>query len=193
MGLRPEFENVRSSIQHRVPPPDIERVVADVRSGGDSTCFPLLGWVLGVDFRLLRVLQINQVLAAEHASGHRPYGKNLQSGSFAGASGQRDMSKMLLLQEARSHDCRLSQAAECKLSSTVRHSSSCPETPTESETYQSPYSIGPLKHYFYDLRSTPTPDTDSFTPRQRKQIQRLNPSCHIFSSYRYLLPLTLTT
>lgn len=125
MGLRPEFENVRSSIQHRVPPPDIERVVADVRSGGDSTCFPLLGWVLGVDFRLLRVLQINQVLAAEHASGHRPYGQNLQSGSFAGASGQRDMSKMLLLQEARSHDCRLSQAAECKLSSTVRHSSSC--------------------------------------------------------------------
>ena len=119
MGLRPEFENVRSSIQHRVRPPDIERVIADVRSGGYSTCFPLLGWVLGVDLRLLRVLQINPVLAA---SGHRPYG--LQSGSFAGPSSQRDMSKMLLLQEARSHDCRLSQAAECKLSSTVRHSSS---------------------------------------------------------------------
>lgn len=83
MGLRPEFENVRSSIQHRVPPPDIERVVADVRSGGDPTCFPLLGWVLGVDFILLRVLQINQVLGAEHALGHRPYGQNLQSGSFA--------------------------------------------------------------------------------------------------------------
>uniref|UniRef100_A0A5C7GPH4 Uncharacterized protein n=1 Tax=Acer yangbiense TaxID=1000413 RepID=A0A5C7GPH4_9ROSI len=41
------------------------------------------------------VLQINQVLAAEHASGHRPYGQNLQSGSFAGASGQRDMSKII--------------------------------------------------------------------------------------------------
>lgn len=35
---------------------------------------------------------------------------------------------------------------------------------------------------FYDLRSTPRPDTNSFTPRQRKQIQRLNPSCHISSS-----------
>lgn len=35
---------------------------------------------------------------------------------------------------------------------------------------------------FYDLRSTPRPDTNSFTPRQRKQIQRFNPSCHISSS-----------
>lgn len=89
-----------------------------------------------------------------------------------------------LLQEAGSHDCRLSQAAECKLSSTVRHSSSCcsPRGPTESETSQAPYSIGPPQHYFYDLRSTPTPDIKSFTPRQRKQIQRWNPYCHISSS-----------
>ncbi|KAK8478129.1 hypothetical protein V6N12_057789 [Hibiscus sabdariffa] len=62
------------------------------------------------------------------------------------------------------------------------HLAALPETPTESETFQSPYRIGPLKHYFYDLRSTPTPNTDSFTPRQRKQIQRLNPSFHISSS-----------
>lgn len=127
MGLRPEFENVRSSIQHRVTPPDIERVVADVRSGGDSTCFPLLGWVLGVDLILLRVLQINQVLGAEHASGHRPYGQNLQSGKAKLCWCIRPTRhvQQLQLQEARSHDCRLSQAAECKLSSTVRHSSSC--------------------------------------------------------------------
>ena len=32
---------------------------------------------------------------------------------------------MPLLQGVRSHDCILSQAAECKLSSTVSHSSSC--------------------------------------------------------------------
>ena len=51
MGLRPEFENVRSSIQHRVPPPDIERAVADVRS--EET----------------RLSPLYQVLAAEHASG----------------------------------------------------------------------------------------------------------------------------
>lgn len=127
----------------------------------------------------------DQVLAAEHASGHRPYGQNLQSGSSAGASGQRDMSKIIC------HYCKKpghmiadSRKRQNANSSTVRHSSSCcsPETPTESETYQSPYSIGPLQHYFYDLRSTPTPDTDSFTPRQRKQIHRLNPSCHISSS-----------
>lgn len=31
MGLRPEFENLRSSIQHRVTPPDIERALSDVR------------------------------------------------------------------------------------------------------------------------------------------------------------------
>lgn len=55
MGLRPEFENVRSSIQHRVPPPDIERAVADVRSE-ETRLAP--GWVLGVDLILLRVLQI---------------------------------------------------------------------------------------------------------------------------------------
>ena len=34
MGLRHEFKNVRSSIQHQVFPPDIERTVADVRSEG---------------------------------------------------------------------------------------------------------------------------------------------------------------
>ncbi|XVF30220.1 hypothetical protein REPUB_Repub16aG0038900 [Reevesia pubescens] len=33
--------------------------------------------------------------------------------------------RLPLLQEAGSHDCRLSKATECKLSSTVRHSSSC--------------------------------------------------------------------
>lgn len=143
MGLRPEFENVRSSIQHRVPPPDIERVVADVRSGGDSTCFPLLGWVLGVDFILLRVLQINQVLAAEHASGHRPYGQNLQSGSFA-----------LLVHQANETcprcyyckkpghmiaDSRKRQNANSRRQSDTAHLAAPPETPTESETYQSPY------------------------------------------------------
>ena len=79
-------------------------------------------------------------------------------------------------------DSRKRQNANSRRQSDTAHLAAPPETPTESETYQSPYSIGPLKHYFYDLRSTPTPDTDSFTPRQRKQIQRLNPSCHIFSS-----------
>lgn len=86
--------------------------------------------------------------------------------------------------QVTSHDCRLSQAAECKLSSTVRHSSSCcsPGDAYWIGNLPIPLLHRPLKHYFYDLRSTPTPDTDCFTPRQRKQIQRLNPSCHIFSS-----------
>lgn len=79
-------------------------------------------------------------------------------------------------------DSRKRQNANSRRQSDTAHLAALPETPTESETFQSPYSIGPLKHYFYDLRSTPTPDTDSFTPRQRKQIQRLNPSCHISSS-----------
>lgn len=79
-------------------------------------------------------------------------------------------------------DSRKRQNANSRRQSDTAHLAALPETPTESETFQSPYRIGPLKHYFYDLRSTPTPDTDSFTPRQRKQIQRLNPSCHISSS-----------
>lgn len=128
----------------------------------------------------------DQVLAAEHASGHRPYGQNLQSGSSAGASGQRDMSKIICHYcKKPGHmiaDSRKRQNANSRRQSDTAHLAAPPETPTESETYQSPYSIGPLQHYFYDLRSTPTPDTDSFTPRQRKQIHRLNPSCHISSS-----------
>lgn len=79
-------------------------------------------------------------------------------------------------------DSRKRQNANSRRQSDTAHLAAPPETPTESETSQSPYVIGPLQHYFYDLRSTPTPDTDSFTPRQRKQIQRLNPSCHISNS-----------
>ncbi|KAL2252719.1 UNVERIFIED_CONTAM: hypothetical protein Sindi_0066600, partial [Sesamum indicum] len=40
MGLRPEFNNLRSSIQHRVLTPDIDRAVADVRS--EETQLPSL-------------------------------------------------------------------------------------------------------------------------------------------------------
>ncbi|KAL5798440.1 hypothetical protein ACOSQ2_003260 [Xanthoceras sorbifolium] len=115
MGLRPEFENVRSSIQHRVPPPDIERVVADVRSGGDSTCFPLLEssiWKLCWCIRPTR-----------HVQDH-----------------------LLLWQEARSRhmiaDSRKRQNANSRRQSDTAHLAAPPETPTESETYQSPYSIG---------------------------------------------------
>ena len=43
----------------------------------------------------------DQVLAAEHASGHRPYSQNLQSGSSAGASDQRDMSKIATIARSR--------------------------------------------------------------------------------------------
>nr|XP_048322176.1 DNA polymerase-like [Ziziphus jujuba var. spinosa] len=43
MGLRPKFKNVISLIQHRVPPPDIERSVADVRS--EETRLAPLYWV----------------------------------------------------------------------------------------------------------------------------------------------------
>ncbi|KAK8652181.1 hypothetical protein V6N13_061203 [Hibiscus sabdariffa] len=79
-------------------------------------------------------------------------------------------------------DSRKQQNANSRRQSDTAHLAALPEMPTESETFQSPYRIGPLKHYFYDLRSTPTPDIDSFTPRQQKQIQRLNPSCDISSS-----------
>ena len=40
MGLRPEFNNLRSSIQHRGLTPDIDRAVADVRS--EETQLPSL-------------------------------------------------------------------------------------------------------------------------------------------------------
>lgn len=79
-------------------------------------------------------------------------------------------------------DSRKRQNANSRRQSDTAPLAAPPGAPTESETFQSPYSIGPPQHYFYDLRSTPTPDIDSFTPRQRKQIQRLNLSCHISSS-----------
>ena len=84
-------------------------------------------------------------------------------------------------------DSHKRQNANSRQQSNTTHLDAPPETPIESETYQSPYSIGPLQHYFYDLRSTPTLDTDSFTPRQRKQ--RL---CLVIS-LPLLLPPTLTT
>lgn len=172
MGLRPEFENVRSSIQHRVPPPDIERAVADVRSEETRLALQTGGR------SSITQGASDQVLAAEHASGHRPYGQNLQSGSSAGASGQRDMSKIICHYcKKPGHmiaDSRKRQNANSHRQSDTAHLAAPPETPTESETSLSlPASAAMV---------TPTPDTDSFTPRQRKQIQRLNQSCHISSS-----------
>lgn len=110
---------------------------------------------------------------AEHASGHRPYGQNLQSGSSAGASGQRNMSKIATI--ARSRVTWLQTLVDSQTQLILPLS----QRRLLNRKLSNP---GSLKHYFYDLRSTPTPDTDSFTPRQRKQIQRLNPSCHISSS-----------
>ena len=125
MGLRPEFENVRSSIQHRVPPPDIERAVADVRSE-ETRLYPLYwvgcwgsilyyagcfrsgscGWTCFGTSTLWSESEIWKlrwcIRPTRHVQDHMPCKK-----------------------QAGSHDCRLSQAAECKLSSTVRRSSSC--------------------------------------------------------------------
>jgi hypothetical protein len=55
-------------------------------------------------------------------------------------------------------DSRKRQNANSRRQSDTAHLAAPPGTPTESETFQSPYSIGPPQHYFYDLRSTPTPD-----------------------------------
>lgn len=49
---------------------------------------------------------------------------------------------------------RCYQYANSRRQSDTAHLADPPETPTESETSQSPYSIGPLQHYFYDLRNT---------------------------------------
>lgn len=88
---------------------------------------------------------------------------NLAKQSFAGASGQRDMSSSYYCKKPGHMiaDSRKRQNANSRRQSDTAHLAALPETPTESETYQSPYPyiIGPLKHYFYDLRSTPTPDT----------------------------------
>lgn len=70
----------------------------------------------------------DQVLAAEHASGHRPYSDESSIWKLLLVhQTDGDMSKIIChyCDEAGSHDCRLSQAAECKLSLTVRQSSSC--------------------------------------------------------------------
>ena len=84
----------------------------------------------------------DQVLAAEHASGHRPYGQNLQSGSSAGASGQRDMSKIICHYcKKPGHmiaDSRKRQNANSRRQSDTAHLAAPPGTPTESETFQSP-------------------------------------------------------
>ena len=78
----------------------------------------------------------DQVLAAEHASGHRPYGQNLQSGSSAGASGQRDMSAIICHYcKKPGHmiaDSRKRQNANSRRQSDTAHLAAPPETPTES-------------------------------------------------------------
>ena len=107
MGLRPEFENVRSSIQHRVPLPDIERAVADVRSE-ETRLEPLyLGWVLGVDLILLRVLQI-RFLRLNMLRDIDPMVRifNLEAPLVHQAN--ETCPRSPLLEEAGSHDCRLS-------------------------------------------------------------------------------------
>lgn len=91
---------------------------------------------------------------AEHASGHRPYSKNLQSGSSAGASDQRDMSKIICHYcKKPGHmiaDSRKRQNANSRRQSDTAHLAAPPETPTESETYQSSYS-----KCLYSLRYAP--------------------------------------
>lgn len=89
-------------------------------------------------------------------------------------------------------DSRKRQNANSRRQSDTAHLAAPPETPTESETSQSPYSIGPLQHYFYDLKSTPTPDTESFTPEADSEVESVL-SYLFLLCYRYLLPLTLTT
>ena len=140
--------------------------------------------MLGVDLILLRVLQI-RFLRLNMLRDIDPMVRifNLEAPLVHQAN--ETCPRSPLLQEAGSHDCRLSrkrQNANSLQQSDTAHLAAPPETPTESETSQSPYSIWPLQRYFYDLKSTPTPDTDSFTLRQQKQIQRWNPSCHISSS-----------
>ncbi|KAK8692182.1 hypothetical protein V6N13_075657 [Hibiscus sabdariffa] len=92
-------------------------------------------------------------------------------------------------------DSRKRQNANSRRQSDTAHLAALPETPTESETFQSPYRIGPLKHYFYDLRSTPTPDTDSFTPTTAEADSEVESvlSYLFLLCNRYLLPLMLTT
>lgn len=121
MGLRPEFENVRSSIQHRVPLPG-SSCWCEIR--GDSTLAPLLGWVWGSILYYLRVLQI-RFLRLNMLRDIDPMVRILNLEAPLVHQANETCPRSPLLQEAGSHDCRLSQAAECKLSSTVRHSSSC--------------------------------------------------------------------
>ena len=196
MGLRPEFENVRSSIQHRVPPPDIERVVADVRSGGDSTCFPLLGWVLGVDF----------LQGASDQSGSCSWTCFGTSTLWSESSiwklcwcirpTRHVQDHLLLLQEARSRhmiaDSRKRQNANSRRQSDTAHLAAPPETPTESETYQSPYSIGLWSITSMILGALPRP-TQIVLPHDSGS--RFKGWIRLVISFPPLLqlPLTLTT
>ena len=88
----------------------------------------------------------------------RPYGQNLQSRSSAGVSGQPNMSKIICYYCKKSghiiaYSCKRQNANSHRQLATT-HLAAPPEMPTESETYQSPYSIGPLQHYFYDHSHT---------------------------------------
>ncbi|KAF3451264.1 hypothetical protein FNV43_RR07359 [Rhamnella rubrinervis] len=109
MGLMPECNNILSSIQHQVPPLDIEREIANVRPKRHDL-LPITRLRVGGRSYITQGA-LDQVLAAKHAFRHRPYGQNLQFGSFVGASGQQDMSKIIC--HARSMPCHMMEKS-CK-------------------------------------------------------------------------------
>lgn len=176
MGLRPEFENVRSSIQFHC----LHQTLREQLLMWDPRRLDLL-WVLGVDLLLLRVLQI-RFLRLQDIEPMVRIIFNLEA---------------LLVHQAN-ETCPRSYAtlARSRVTWLQTLASGRMQTLVDSQTQlillllpqrrllnrRLPNSIGPLLHYFYDLKSTPTPDTTPFRGWIRLVIS-LPPLWQVFAPY----------